>query len=209
MAYWDEAISNEVSHAMDVLMIVTIVSWFVYVEPEALSYEIFMWGDIGLVTDVRYYGVAPHWYFRPYQAWLIAVPYHKTGVFGILFYVVVLFYQPTLHGTNEFNNFNKRTLVFMKYKIKCSKFFSGSYVNLELNLYHHFTYALYVACSLYAASYLPYGRFYNRLGGNIGMLGAYMYVFCYLAFNSLRRPVLLDMYIMSIMTRTRLLKKNY
>jgi hypothetical protein len=45
---------------MDVLMIVTIVSWFVYVEPEALSYEIFMWGDIGLVTDVRYYGVAPH-----------------------------------------------------------------------------------------------------------------------------------------------------
>ena len=30
------------------------------VEPEALSYEIFMWGDIGLVTDVRYYGVAPH-----------------------------------------------------------------------------------------------------------------------------------------------------
>jgi hypothetical protein len=60
MAYWDEAISNEVSHAMDVLIIITIVSWFVYVEPEALSYEIFMWGDIGLVTDVRYYGVAPH-----------------------------------------------------------------------------------------------------------------------------------------------------
>jgi hypothetical protein len=26
MAYWDEAISNEFSHAMDVLMIVTIVS---------------------------------------------------------------------------------------------------------------------------------------------------------------------------------------
>jgi hypothetical protein len=60
MAYWDEAISNEVSHAMDVLIIITIVAWFVYVEPEALSYEIFMWGDIGLVTDVRYYGVAPH-----------------------------------------------------------------------------------------------------------------------------------------------------
>jgi len=29
-------------------------------EPEALSYEIFMWGDIGLMPDVRFYGVAPH-----------------------------------------------------------------------------------------------------------------------------------------------------
>jgi hypothetical protein len=42
MVWWDEAVSNEVSHMMDVLIIVSIGSWFVYVEPEALSYEIFM-----------------------------------------------------------------------------------------------------------------------------------------------------------------------
>lgn len=42
MVWWDEAFSNEVSHALDVLVIVSIVTWFVYVEPEALSYEIFM-----------------------------------------------------------------------------------------------------------------------------------------------------------------------
>jgi hypothetical protein len=166
-----------------------------------------MWGDIGLVTDVRYYGVAPHWYFRPFMAWLIACPHHKTGIFGVVFYFVILFYQPTLHGTTEFNNFNKKTLIFMKYKIKCSKFFSGSYINLELNLYHHLTYSLFIGCCLYAASFLPYGRFYNRLGGNIGMLGSYMYLFLYLSFTALRRPVLLDMYVMSIITRTRLLKK--
>ena len=208
MSYWDEAISSEFSYACDILMIITIVAWFVYVEPEALSYEIFMWGDIGLVTDVRFYGVAPHWYFRPMMAWLIACPHHRTGLFGLGFYFVVLFYQPTLHGTSEFNNFNKKTTIFMKYKIKSSKFFSGSYVNLELNLYHHLTYALYIGCSLYAASFLPYGRFYIRLG-NIGMLGSYMYLFVYLAFTSLRRPMLLDMYIMSIITRTRLLKKYH
>jgi len=27
-----------------------------------------MWGDIGLIPDVRFYGVAPHWYFRPFMA---------------------------------------------------------------------------------------------------------------------------------------------
>jgi hypothetical protein len=42
MSWWDEAFSSELSHAMDVLIIVTICSWFIYVEPEALSYEIFM-----------------------------------------------------------------------------------------------------------------------------------------------------------------------
>lgn len=206
MAWWDEALSNELSHAMDSLILVTIVAWFVYVEPEALSYEIFMWGDVGLVTDVRYYGVAPHWYFRPFMAWLIACPHHKTGIFGLLFFFLILFYQPTLHGTTEQTNYNKRSLLFMKTKLKCSKFFSGSYVNLEINLYHHLTYSCFVCCCLYAASFLPYGRFYNRLGGNIGMLGSYMYLFVYLGLNSLRRPMLLDMLISSIMMRTRILK---
>jgi len=31
-----------------------------FVDPEALTYENFMWGDIGIMTDVRFYGVAPH-----------------------------------------------------------------------------------------------------------------------------------------------------
>jgi hypothetical protein len=45
-----------------------------------------MWGDVGMMTDVRYYGVAPHWYFRPFMAWLTACPFHKTGIFGLLFF---------------------------------------------------------------------------------------------------------------------------
>jgi len=140
------------------------------------------------------------------MAWLIACPHHKTGIFGLLFFFLILFYQPTLHGTTEQNNYNKRSLLFMKTKLKCSKFFSGSYINLEINLYHHTTYSFFVCCCLYAASFLPYGRFYNRLGGNIGMLGSYMYLFLYLGFNSLRRPMLLDMFVSSIIVRTRLLK---
>jgi len=42
--------------------------------------------------------------------------------------------------------------------------------------------------ALYTSSFLPYGRFYNRLGGNDGMLGAYMYVLAYVSITSLRRP---------------------
>ena len=89
---------------------------FVYVEPEALSYEIFMWGDIGLVTDVRYYGVAPHWYFRPFMAWLIACPHHKTGIFGVIFFFIV------------------QTLCMQKSKIKlknvCINYFRTGFIDI-------------------------------------------------------------------------------
>ena len=48
--------------------------------------------------------------------------------------------------------------------------------------------------ALYTSSFLPYGRFYNRLGGNIGMLGAYFYVLLYVSITSLRRPYWLELY---------------
>lgn len=60
MVWWDEALSNELTLYLFMGLLVTIIFWFLYVDPEALSYEIFMWGDIGMVTDVRFYGVAPH-----------------------------------------------------------------------------------------------------------------------------------------------------
>jgi len=48
-------------------------------------------------------------------------------------------------------------------------------------------------CALYTSSFLPYGRFYNRLGGNFGMLGSYMFVFMFLAFPFIRKPSLIEM----------------
>lgn len=202
MVWFDEALSNELGHFIDIILIIVFVCWFVYPEPEALSYEIFMWGDIGLITDVRYYGVAPHWYFRPFMAWLIACPHHKTGVFGLIFYFFVLFYQPVLHGTSDQINYNKRVYFIFNYFIKRNRFFPASYFNLELNLYHHITYSLFIGCCLYAASFLPYGRFYNRLGGNIGMLLSYIYVFIYLGFPVFRRPIILELFFYSLYSRT-------
>jgi len=84
--WWDEALSNEVSKLIDFVWVLGCMAELFYMDSEALSYELFMWGDIGLVTDVRFYGVAPHWYFRPYMAWLIACPYHYIGVFGLVYF---------------------------------------------------------------------------------------------------------------------------
>jgi len=209
MIWFDEALANELGSTIDILCLVAICCWFLYADPEALTYEIFMWGDVGMSPDVRFYGVAPHWYFRPFMAWLIVCPHHKTGIFGLLLFFFLLFHQPTLHGTNEQNNYLKRSLIFIKRKVKRTSLFVGSYVNLEINLYHQTTYAIFIMCALYTASFLPYGRFYNRLGGNIGMLGAYLYVFLYLAFPIFRRPLLLEYVLYSVYLRTNFVKNLY
>jgi hypothetical protein len=53
-------LSNELSYFIDIILLIFLVGLFLFSEPEALTYEIFTWGDVGAVVDVRYYGVSPH-----------------------------------------------------------------------------------------------------------------------------------------------------
>lgn len=194
MIWWDEALSNELGSFMEIIIVLNIICWYMYPEPEALSYEIFMWGDVGLMTDVRFYGVAPHWYFRPYMAWLIVCPHHNLGIFGLVYLFWVMFNQPTLHGMFDTSTHYQRKLLLFRFIYKKKGFYTKNYFNSELSLYFQFTYTIFVMSALYTASFLPYGRFYNRLGGNVGMLASYIYVLCYMTFSFLRRPIWLELY---------------
>jgi hypothetical protein len=80
-------------------------------------------------------------------------------------------------------------------------FYPQKYTNTELNLYTQLTFWLFFMCMLYASSFLPYGRFYNRVNGNIGMLGSYFYIFFYLTFSWLRRPFWYDLYRYNLQNR--------
>lgn len=195
LAWWDEALSSELTWTIIILSIFSIVCWILYPDPEALSYELFMWGDVGLINDIRFYGVAPHWYFRPYMAWLIACPYHNTGIFGLIFFLWLLFLQPILHGSNHQLLFLKKSLIFFRFKLKHKHFYKNTTTSIQVNLFYQITYGLFLMACLYASSFLPYGRFFNRLGGNIGMLLSFIYIFSYLTFSLLRRSNLLDLLI--------------
>lgn len=208
MIWWEEALSSELSGTIDVLLIISFFCYIFFQEPEALSYEIFMWGDIGLITDVRFYGVAPHWYFRPFMAWLIVCPHHKTGIFGLLFFFIILFFQPTINGKNEQLNFLKKTLFFLKIKIKRNTFFKGFSHNIELNIFYQLIYFSFLMCALYTSSFLPYGKFYNRLGGNVGMLFAYLFVFTYVTFPFFKSSFLLENNLFFIFNSSKFLKVN-
>jgi quinol-cytochrome oxidoreductase complex cytochrome b subunit len=214
MVWWDEAFANEIGTFLEAVIVLIIICWWMYPEPESISYELFMWGDIGLVTDVRFYGVAPHWYFRPFMAWLIVCPHHKTGIFGLLYFFFVLFHQPTLHGVRKktkkkwiklFNlNISPNLMKYLHFR-NIFKRNTAPFINVELNIFYQFTYTLFVVAALYTSSFLPYGRFYNRLGGNQGMLGAYLYVCIYLTFSSFRKPFILTQYNYAVFKNTKAL----
>ncbi len=192
MVWWDEALSNELNSTVVVLTAITVICLYLYPFPEALTYELFMWGDVGLVNDIRFYGVAPHWYFRPLMAWLLVCPFHKLGIAGLLFFFISLFYQPNLHNDSENFNFSKKTS-FNFFLNKSVTVYSAEDTLVELNLVYQFFYGLFFFCGLYTFTFLPYGRFYNRLGGNVGMLGSYFFIFYFLSFTLLRKPLVLEL----------------
>lgn len=125
-----------------------------------------MWGDIGLVTDVRFLGVAPHWYFRPYMAWLIFCPHHYIGIFGlILFFLLVFFQVNILKNTWDISkNISKINLVESSF------------------IYRTFYFFFLLSC-LYAGSYLPCGRFFTLLYGNTATAVSFYYIFFFLLTN--------------------------
>jgi hypothetical protein len=119
-----------------------------------------------------------------------------------------LFFQYNLHGVNEQNYYNTKSTVFFKFKYKKTGLFAQSFSNVEFNMYYSFFYFLFVGAFFYTTSSLPYGRFYNRLGGNIGMLLAYLYVFSYLAFTFFRRAIFVELLLLISYNRLNLLKNN-
>lgn len=215
--WWDEALSNELRLLINCLVILGCIGEFLYSEPEALSYEIFMWGDIGLITDVRFYGVAPHWYFRPYMAWLIACPYHYVGIFGLVFFFVVLYFQVSLFGSSDLENLKQTNTIYsfffeIKSLLKKNSVLNNLTPNFLLtknllNSYNHWnennydlslqwliSYAFFFVAIMYSLSFLPYGRFYNKVGGNSGLLISYFYIFSFLLFSFIRNSWVLNNY---------------
>lgn len=198
LVWFDEALLNELKSFSLYLIFIFFVGLYLFKEPEALSYEIFMWGDVGNIVDVRFMGVAPHWYFRPFMAWLIVCPHHKTGIFGLLYFMIILFYQVNIHAKSEIFNYQLTSNMFNANNF----FFKTKNLNLDVNLFNQLAFWFFFMALMYCTTFLPYGRFYNRLDGNFGMLFSYFFVFFYLTFFNIRSSYFF------FLKKSNLFKKN-
>lgn len=162
---WQDLIfKKELFKFFKILVISYLYGKFFYKNIEPLNYEIFMWGDIGNITDVRFLGVAPHWYFRSYMGWLLLCPHHYIGVFGLIFLMLSIYFQPNLK--RGFMNFSKNN--------------NDIFQKPEISITHIFLFTVFCMCVFYTNSFLPYGRFFNMIGGNDALLIAFLYIFLYL-----------------------------
>lgn len=191
LLWFDEALAGELSSLVDMFFIVWLIGWILYTEPEALSYEIFMWGDIGLINDVRFFGVAPHWYFRPFMAWLTVCPMHLSGIFGLLLIFFALYHQVTLAGAGDFTI--KRTSTVGAFN-QSQTIINTRALNMDISLLSQMMFFVFFMALLYTTTFLPAGRYYQRVGGNFGMLFSYFYVMGYLIFFNLRSPRIFENY---------------
>lgn len=192
--WYDEAVLNELGQFITMIIVIGIICVYLYEEPEALNYEIFMWGDVGMQVDVRFFGVAPHWYFRPYMSWLIACPFHYTGLLGLLLFFVGFYFQPNIIGQSEQQEYSPlKSLIFSFYfwvKDLTSRVFPIFKTSAEKEFFYQITYGILLIVMWYVFSYLPFGRFFNRVGGNAISLVAFIYLFVYMSTTILRAPKL-------------------
>ena len=164
VSWWDDALKNEIYALVVTLIIIFSSSSYLYTLSEPTSTELFMWGDVGAVSDIRFYGVTPHWYFRAYMAWLIVCPHHYLGLGGLVFFFVIIYYQPNIKGST---NISKKKILITE-----------SPLLVLMNI-------IFFLAITYGASYLPYGKFYNRIGGNTITLVSFMYILIFMAIPTL------------------------
>mgnify|MGYP003403212163 FL=1 len=190
--WWDEGVINEVHQWLNLLAIAVISCLILYTEPEALHYELFMWGDVGMSVDVRYFGVAPHWYFRPYMGWLVVCPYHYLGLLGLIIFFVGFYFQPTVMKIGDYSEYSGVRLMIVSFlfwvRDLTKRVTRVLPFRCEQNIFYQITFIIFISCMWYSFSYLPYGRFFQSLGGNNASLLVYTYLFFYLCCPNLRRP---------------------
>ena len=160
--WFGEIFKFEYLSSLLVLSLMALAVTYYYESNEPLSYEIFMWGDIGLVTDIKFLSVAPHWYFRAYMSWLLFCPHHYLGIFGLIAFLGVIYFHPNI--LDKINNLIKYSSNFF--------FNDKSYWNLIF-------YSLFIMSILYSGSYLPCGKYFTFLHGNKATTFTFIYIYIY------------------------------
>jgi hypothetical protein len=88
-------------------------------------------------------------------------------------------------NVSEFGNLKAKFAIFGIQKV-FQKNYSTIPVNNEVFLSNQIMFYTFVWALLYTTTFLPAGRYYQRVFGNEGMLFSYLYIFCYLTFYRLR-----------------------
>ena len=116
---------------------------------------------------------------------------HIEGIFGLLFFFFAIYHQPSITGYR--GTCTSYTTVISKGS-RQQKLINPKHVNPEISFMKQFLFYLFFMALMYTTTFLPAGRYYQRVHGNTGLLVSYLYVLFYLLFSNVQNPQFIDSY---------------
>lgn len=122
-----------------------------FFDGESVNYYYFERWNICELDEIRFYGVSPHWYFRPFMGLLTMAPTHYEGLMWFGLWLLLLAFLPLIHNFYFPGNTKLLVVPIVRCKLQSLGFLL-------------FILSLYIATLM-----LPCGRYYYELeGGYIG-----------------------------------------
>ena len=166
IAWFYDALQKEFQDACYWSIYVFLYATFHNMHLICVSYYFFERWNITEMTDIRFYGVAPHWYFRAFMGILVVSPTHWEGLIWVISYLVLLAALPIVF--NFYHSFSK------------ALFLTGTAYSYKQTLF----YILFLTSLICTTSMLPCGRYYYEpeagYKGNPWVKVSYQYVYFYL-----------------------------
>lgn len=166
MSWFYDAFWKEIQDSWHLLVCTYAYFWLHHFDVSSVAYFFFERWNISELDEMRFYGVAPHWYFRPLMGLLTIAPTHFEGVMWLGFFFITLSFTPVFY--NFYNTYHKNITVL---PTKDSK--------LQTLMFSLFLLSLFTTASI-----LPCGRYYyDPEGGYVGntwIKWSYQYIYWYL-----------------------------
>jgi quinol-cytochrome oxidoreductase complex cytochrome b subunit len=167
ISWFYDALLKEVQDAWYWVGLVFLYFWFHHFQAHTVNYFFFERWNIAELDEMRFYGVAPHWYFRPLMGLLVVSPTHYEGLMWMVLYFVLLAFLPMVYSWYN-KNYKHVPVIPMQ--------------NSKLQTFLFIIFMLSLFCT---SSMLPCGRYYYEPeGGYVGnpwVKFSYQYIYLYLA----------------------------
>jgi len=166
ITWFYDAFWKEIQDSWHIVLWVYTYFFFHHFDQNSVSYSFFERWNISELEEIRFYGVAPHWYFRPLMGLLTIAPTHYEGVMWFVLFFSFITFTPFF-----FNIYNSNSDDFEVIPMK------DSHVQT-------FCFALFMFSLFTTASILPCGRYYydpeGGYTGNTWLKWSYQYIYFYL-----------------------------
>lgn len=167
ISWFYDAFLKEIQDAWYWAIFSSVYFWTHHMMPYVINYFYFERWNIAENDEIRFYGVAPHWYFRPLMGILVISPTHYEGLMWVGLYFILLAFLPIFY--NIYNT-------SLRFKV---------IIPMQNSMIQFGSFALFLLSIFSISSMLPCGRYYYEPeGGYVGnpwVKFSLQYIFLYFA----------------------------